>query len=65
MTFRLNESEQKSYNEFVIEHKHPKNQTTIGGKHTIAFTPTGLGPAIEVTCNICGAKKDITDYDSW
>ncbi len=36
----------------------------IGGRLTYSFTPTGLGVVTEVEC-ACGAKIDLTDYDSW
>lgn len=39
-------------------------QGAAGGRLTFAFTPTGIGTAIEVIC-ACGAKENITDYDSW
>ena len=39
-------------------------QGAIGGRTTYSFTPTGIGVAVTVSC-ACGAKENITDYDSW
>lgn len=39
-------------------------QGAIGGRTTYNFTPTSIGMAVSVSC-ACGAKKNITDYDSW
>lgn len=32
--------------------------------YAYSFSPTGIGEAITVSCH-CGAKEDVTDYDSW
>ena len=66
MTFRLDPVELARLTAF--KEKHAKSCpaiTTIGGKFTYIFTPTGVGTAIVVRCNACGEEKDITDVDSW
>ena len=64
MKFELNEKELGEYNEFIKKHKKCKFNSSIGGKITIKFTPTGLGNIIEVCCNDCGKHKYITDIDN-
>ncbi len=39
------------------------NQGAVGGRFTYSFTPNSLFRVDEVTC-ACGAKIDLTDYDS-
>ena len=65
MKFELNEKELDEYNEFIKKHKKCKFNSSIGGKITIKFTPTGLGNIIEVCCNDCGKHKYITDINNW
>lgn len=67
MNFKLNEVEQKAYEEFISQHKGcaSKFYSAIGGKISITFTPTGLGDIIVVKCNKCGKEKDITDTSNW
>lgn len=66
MTFRLDLIEQGRLEAFKEKHAEScPGITTIGGKFTYIFTPTGIGTAIIVRCNACGEEKDITDVDSW
>ena len=67
VTFKLNEVEQTAANDFIEKHltcvkQHP---STIGGGISYIFTPTGVGTIVEIRCNICGTKTDITDYGNW
>lgn len=65
-TFPLNENETEQYHKFVAEHKSCRQKAgIIGGGYSITFYPTGLGCAVIVKCDICGAKKDITDISCW
>ena len=32
---------------------------------TYCFTPTGIGDAVMVRCDVCRKKKNVTDYDCW
>lgn len=65
MEFKLNEKEEQNYKEFCKEHRECEFASTIGGKISITFTPTGLGNIVEVKCNACGETKDITDISNW
>jgi hypothetical protein len=46
-----------------LEHPHPG--TTIGGRFSYKFTPTGLGIAVHVIDNLTGDEEDVTDVGSW
>lgn len=63
--FNLNQNEVNDYYKFVSEHKKCKCSATIGGKISIIFTPTGLGNAKSVKCNVCGVENEITDVNNW
>lgn len=65
MDFKLNSNEVTEYYKFVDEHKKCNCSATIGGKISIIFTPTGLGDAKSVKCNVCGEEKEITDVSNW
>ena len=65
LTFHLNSTEVEEYKNFVKEHKKCNCSATIGGKISIIFTPTGLGNAKTVKCNVCGEEKEITDVSNW
>ena len=68
MEFTLDEKETKKYNKWCKKHKKvcpiKGPGTAIGGRLTFSFTPTGLGPIIEVKC-ACGKKKNLTDWKNW
>ena len=32
--------------------------------YTYSFSQTGIGEGVTISCH-CGAKEDVTDYDSW
>ena len=61
----MNDVEKLDFDNFRIEHKNCKCSSTIGGKISVEFTPTGLGYCINCKCNVCGKEKDITDISSW
>ena len=65
LTFHLNSTEVEEYKKFVNKHKKCNCSATIGGKISIIFTPTGLGNAKSVKCNVCGEEKEITDVSNW
>lgn len=65
MIFTLTPSEVNEYYKFIEEHKNCKCSATIGGKISVIFTPTGLGDAKLVKCNVCGKEKEITDVSNW
>jgi len=63
---KLNKNETLKAENFKKLHKHNDvNKGAIGGHITYSFTPTSIGTAVTVECNICGKKENITDYDSW
>lgn len=65
ITFNLNDKEEQNYKEFCKKHKSCEFSSTIGGKISIEFIPTGLGDVKIVKCKVCGKEKDITDIDCW
>ena len=65
MNFDLNQLEEEEYKKFILSHKKCYCSATIGGKISVIFTPTGLGDAKSVKCNVCGEEKEITDVSNW
>ena len=68
--FTIDDKEYEVYRDWFNKHnescklKNPNNQTTIGGRITFSFTPTGLGTVITVEC-ACGEKVNVTDIEDW
>lgn len=65
MIFKLENKEFENYKNFIEQHKNCKFTSTIGGKFTISFTPTGLGNIIKIKCTSCNTEIDITDINNW
>lgn len=65
LTFALNDTEAQEYHDFCNKHRSCEFSSTIGGKISVIFTPTGLGDIVVVKCNKCGEEKDITDVSNW
>lgn len=65
LTFALNTTETQEYYDFCNKHRSCGFSSTIGGKISVIFTPTGLGEIVTVKCNSCGEEKDITDVSNW
>ena len=63
--FNLNDAEEAEYKEFCERHKNCQFSSTIGGKITLEFIPTGLGDVKIVKCKVCRTEKDITDVSNW
>ena len=64
--FKLNEKENELAEKFLQEHRHPEiHKGTIGGHMNFIFTPTSIGDACSIRCNICGEEENITDYSCW
>jgi hypothetical protein len=61
MKFDLSDIQSKEYKEFKNSHykKHKRDDCTI------LFTPNGIGMGIEVYCNICKKKFDISHVEDW
>lgn len=65
MEFKVEGKEFLDWEEFRERHKDCEFTSTIGGKFSFTFTPTGLGNIIEVKCNACKKEEDITNIDYW
>lgn len=66
MRFKLNKIELERAKEFERKHKHSEvYKGAIGGHINYIFTPTSIGDACVIHCNICDVEENITDYDSW
>lgn len=65
LTFALNDTEAQQYHDFCNKHRSCEFSSTIGGKISVIFTPTGLGNIVVVKCNSCGEENDITDVSNW
>lgn len=65
LSFDLNTTEAQAYHDFCNKHRSCEFSSTIGGKISVIFTPTGLGDIVVVKCNKCGEEKDITDVSNW
>lgn len=70
--FVLNEIEAKAAEEFMKDHKNccveklgKSCYSSTGGQYSYIITPTGLGNVVEIKCNACKDKKDITDSDKF
>jgi len=53
--------EREAYDKFVAEHF----ANCLSKVSTTWDSSNGIGTNIEVECNSCHEKKDITDYGSW
>ena len=67
LTFTVAPSELEAVNKWVLEQmkNHPHPGTTIGGRFSYRFTPTGLGVGVEIIDNLTGGSENVTDYDLW
>jgi len=67
MNFSVKGKELEDAEKWMLEQKkeHPGGVTTIGGRFSYQFTPTGLGVSVSVHDNWTGDYKDVTDVDSW
>jgi len=60
----LTDTEIKSIHEFVYAHVVLKHCSRSDIR--IKFKKGGgIGTGLDIKCKSCGARKDITDYDSW
>ena len=39
--------------------------SAVGGRFSYIVTPTGLGNVVEIKCNYCNCKENITDFSTW
>lgn len=65
-SFTLTDEEEIAAKTFKSNHKHSDvDKGTIGGHISYLFTPTSVGRAVDIRCNICGKTRSITDYNIW
>lgn len=64
LTYHLNEKEAEAYTKFQKKHSELHKGIKVCGC-SITFTNTGIGVGKTVTCDDCGIKQNITDYDTW
>jgi hypothetical protein len=67
LTFTVEDTEVEDANKWMKEQKekHPHQGTTIGGRFSYKFTPTGLGVAVSICDNLTGESEDVTDVSMW
>lgn len=59
MKFELTKEQEEKFNNWREEKRKTIKPAAIGGAFTFCFTPTGIGPIIEVQC-VDGSKLDLT-----
>ena len=59
-TFTLTDEQEAKFESWRLSKKNKLKSTAIGGTYTFCFTPTGIGPIIEVEC-VDGTKLDLTE----
>jgi hypothetical protein len=67
LSFELTKEQVEKYKKWNEEHKKVcklNERSTIGGRLTFQFTPTGLGVIESVQC-ACGEKLELTDINDW
>lgn len=57
----LTPTELKTIDAFMKKHKECLSTSTIGGKYSFTVTHTGLGPLVDIKCNICDEVECVTD----
>ena len=58
MEFKLNENETEKAQLFLEKHRHPDvYKGAIGGHIEYIFTPTSVGDACTMRCQICGVEE--------
>ena len=65
--FDMSVVESNKANEWKKTHKVDceEQHSAIGGRWTYCFTPTGLGPIVQIKCNICNDQLNVTDFGGW
>ena len=64
VTYSLNEKETEAYAKFQKEH-YELHKGIQACECSVTFTHTGIGVGKTVTCDACGEKQNITDYNNW
>lgn len=65
ISYTLSKKEDAAANAFmkVHERKHGRDLAAAGGRYSWHIHPCGIGTAIDIVCNQCREKKDISDYE--
>lgn len=65
--FSLDPAETKALEEWQKSQKEKdsSNLSTVGGRWTFSFTPTGVGTILVVKDNLLGDEIDLTNTDNW
>ena len=66
-TFTLEKVEEETADKWIKKQKkkYPHQGTTIGGRFSYKFTPTGLGCVVHIMDNLTGKQKEVTDISNW
>jgi len=67
----LDEKELEAIDNFMTKHiidldcykNNNPNHKSLG--FTVNYDWTGIGIATTITCNCCGEKENVTNYDTW
>jgi hypothetical protein len=60
--FELSHEEKLLADNFIKEHKDCQYKSSIGGKISYEFTPTGVGTIKIIKCNSCKTTLNVTDF---
>ena len=64
----FSEKEIQAADDFITKHLHCYKDNNPNHKNlgfTINYDMAGIGNNIFITCNCCGERSDISDYDTW
>jgi len=62
--FAIHHSKLDKFKKWDDDHICHARDSTIGGRLTYIFTPTGLGTEVKVEC-ACGSKINLTCDENW
>lgn len=67
MEYKLTNTERLAASKFQLKHEFCKSEflSAVGGRFSYIVTPTGLGNVVEIKCNYCNCKENITDFSTW
>lgn len=63
--FKLDEKEQITLAKWFETRPDVEYKSSIGGRYTFCFTPTGLGEICVVKDNATGDEINVTNFDNW
>lgn len=67
MDYKLTSTECLAARKFQLKHESCKNKfsSAAGDRFSYIITPTSLGNIIEIRCNYCDCKENVTDFSTW